>query len=125
MKLLDNLKLSKFDIERLKLLRMWRQVCKKLHTIVKESLPDAEVYVFGSVTRKTYTILSDVDVLIVSNYLPNNHDERIKLKSRIRWLLWERENIPWWYPLDIHLVTKEEFNNYLKHVDKLLKVEDL
>lgn len=44
-------------------------------------LNDAEVYVFGSIVRGNYNPMSDVDVMIVSEKIPDNIIEQAKIKG--------------------------------------------
>lgn len=47
-------------------LRNWRNVAEVVCAVVKRFLPDASVYVFGSVARGDWSADSDIDMLIVS-----------------------------------------------------------
>jgi predicted nucleotidyltransferase len=47
-------------------LRNYREVAKKVGSIVERFDPEARVYVFGSVVRGNYTAASDIDILVVT-----------------------------------------------------------
>ncbi len=68
---------------------------------------DVEVYVFGSAIEGKLTADSDVDVAIVLPQVPSSGAERAKVIDRIFRYMEER-GVPWWYPFEIHLVTREE-----------------
>ena len=63
---------------------------------IKKVLPDAKIFIFGSVVEGTYDIISDVDVAIVSN--------KIKITLEIQKILGT--------PFEIHLFTEEEWKEY-------------
>jgi hypothetical protein len=69
----------------------------------KKILKDVRVFVFGSVAKKKATPASDIDVLIVSENLPKDHDERSLIKCRIK------SNIGAFSPFQIHLLTQDEY----------------
>jgi predicted nucleotidyltransferase len=50
---------------------------------------------------------SDIDVALVVGEVPGSGLERARLLDRL-WKLMESRGVPWWYPFDIHLLTKEE-----------------
>lgn len=56
----------------LEYLRNYREVAKKVGSMVERFDPEARVYVFGSVVRGNYTAASDIDILVVTT--------KIKLK---------------------------------------------
>lgn len=47
-------------------MRNYREVAKKVGSIVERFDPEARVYVFGSVVRGNYTAASDIDILVVT-----------------------------------------------------------
>lgn len=70
-----------------KLLRIREEVLEALRRLGKEL--DAEVYLFGSYARGTYTLYSDVDIVVVSkrfegiDYLRRIELVRLKLPENI------------------------------------------
>ncbi|UXD22677.1 DNA polymerase [Ignicoccus pacificus DSM 13166] len=69
---------------------------------------DCEVYVIGSVARGTATALSDLDVLVV---VPRKCEPRALKKKVLRKVIW---NIPYDYPLNLHIVQKGEEEKWLR-----------
>ncbi len=108
---------------RIEYLRKWKSYVKLLARSVKELLPNAEIYVFGGAAENRLTVLSDVDVLIVLDK-PMDRSERSKLKADIIWNA-TKYGFPWDYPVDIHIVTRSELPQYLKHIKKMISIEDL
>lgn len=102
----------KRNYERYLILKNWKVIVKKLACIVKKYIPDAEIYVFGSVPEGKFTAASDLDVLIIiiSNQIPKKWRDRIEIELKIR----DELNLDP-DPLEVHLVTFEEatwhFNN--------------
>jgi predicted nucleotidyltransferase len=73
----------------------------------KKLLKDAEVYVFGSVVRGDYNPMSDIDIMIVSEKVPDNVIEQAKIKAKI---LEDFEA----GVFQIHLVKPFEYENWYK-----------
>jgi predicted nucleotidyltransferase len=77
----------------------------------KKLLNDAEVYVFGSIVRGNYNPMSDVDVMIVSEKIPDNIIEQAKIKAKIL-----EDFEPGIF--QIHLVKPFEYENWYKRFVK-------
>ncbi|MGB9677202.1 MAG: nucleotidyltransferase domain-containing protein, partial [Candidatus Ratteibacteria bacterium] len=71
-------------------------------------LGKVEVFIFGSILKNEYTPLSDIDVLIVSDSLPESNEERIKIKTDIK------SKIDSFSPFQIHLANYKEYKNWYK-----------
>ncbi|GEM_PF-397969 len=72
----------------------------------KSILPGASVYLFGSVYRGDYSpVLSDVDVAVVSENVPEDPEKRAKLKLDILGKLHAS-------PIELHLLTPKEWEFY-------------
>jgi len=98
----------KIQSYRLKELLKWREYLNILVEAVKKVFDEkAEVYVFGSAVEDRLTVESDIDVAIVIEKVPEKSVERIKLLNEI-WSYMEERGVPWWYPFEIHLVTRRE-----------------
>ena len=98
----------KIQSYRLKELLKWREYLNILVEAVKKFFDEkAEVYVFGSAVEDRLTVESDIDVAIVIEKVPEKSVERIKLLNEI-WSYMEERGVPWWYPFEIHLVTRRE-----------------
>ena len=80
-------------------------VCEAVKTVEK-LYPKAEVYLIGSVAENCFTVRSDVDVAVVFK-------SRLSRDSRVSVLahIWEKLNgkVPMYYPLEIHVLSGEEF----------------
>jgi predicted nucleotidyltransferase len=108
---------------RLRELLRWRSYLPILVKAVKRVLgEDVEVYMFGSAIEGRLTIDSDIDVAVVVEELPRSASRRVGILNRI-WRIMEDNGVPWWYPFEIHLMTREELK-LLREV-KFVKAEDL
>jgi predicted nucleotidyltransferase len=90
----------------------WTKIIKK---VVKEFLPDARVFLFGSVIEDKATLASDIDVLVTSFQMPKRQEDRAKIKAKI----WEKVGL--YSPFEIHLVDRKQFLWY-KHFTKLAEI---
>ncbi len=91
-------------IERARMVREWKVYVERIARAAKELMPDAEIYVFGSVVKGEATGGSDVDVLIKSSNLPRSNLERAEIKVKIE----EMAGLPAYHPFEIHLADDEE-----------------
>ncbi|HOK80453.1 MAG TPA: nucleotidyltransferase domain-containing protein [bacterium] len=79
----------------------------------KKILKDVEVIVFGSVVRGDWHPLnSDIDLLIISENMPDAWEKRRIIRNKIKSFL------PSFHPFQIHLVTKKEYENFYKKAIK-------
>ncbi|MEM0218353.1 MAG: nucleotidyltransferase domain-containing protein [Desulfurococcaceae archaeon] len=101
--------LVKLAKHRAEVFRNLEHYLKVIVKAVKELDEKAEVYLFGSVAEGTYTLSSDIDVLVVTDQSP----EKVLVK------LWE-EGIK--DPFEVHVVKKDMLSLY-KQRSKLIKVE--
>ncbi len=88
---------------RLSILQNWRDFVKKVVRIVKEVVPEAEVYVFGSVLESKVTGSSDIDILVV---VPDDVDLKktyLDIVLRLEDAVGEDS-----YLLDVHIVRKSD-----------------
>lgn len=95
---------------RAKVFRNLNNYLKTVRETVRELDRDAEIYIFGSIVEGTYTLSSDIDILIVTEQPP----EKILVK------LWERGIGD---PFEIHIVKKEILKTY-KRKSKLVEIEE-
>lgn len=93
---------------RLRELLKWRVY---LNALVESAIEvfgrDVEVYLFGSAVEGRLTVDSDIDVAVVLREVPKKGLERARLVDTL-WRGMESRGVPWWYPFEIHLLTKEE-----------------
>ena len=107
----------------LRYLRMWREAAKVLAKAARDLDPSVEVYVVGGAAEGRLTVLSDVDIIIV----PNKSLDALSL-NELRRKVYARAvdlyNLPWDYPVEIHVLTREEFEEaFTKRGKKTVKVE--
>lgn len=102
---------------RFKALLDWRRHLPNLVKAVREVLPDAELYVFGSALRDELTANSDVDVLIVSKraFGRNRHKIVTAIEEKL-----ENPEI-----FEIHLVTRDKVSWYRRHAKRLVSAEEI
>lgn len=97
-------------IERAKIVKEWKTYMPKIAEAVKTLMPDAKIYIFGSVVKRGAVGGSDIDVLIASKNMPKTNIERAKIKLKIE----ELSNLPMYSPFELHLANEEEMKWYLK-----------
>jgi predicted nucleotidyltransferase len=121
--------LGKTSFERLMLetysrLRRWRLYIPAVAKAARDLLgPNTKVYVAGGAAENRLTVLSDIDVVIVSDKIPGNEKAKLRLRLDIRDLAVSRYGLPWDYPVDIHLYNTEEFREARKKYRKLVEIE--
>jgi len=82
---------------------------KLIYRAAKEELPDARVYLFGSFYRGDYNpYLSDIDVAIVSEAIPESPSEISLLKGKIL----KKVGIEVYSPFQLHILTPSEWEFY-------------
>jgi hypothetical protein len=81
----------------------YRFYCQRIKKRAESILGPVRVLVFGSIIRGEAAPGSDIDVLVISENLPDDHDERGKIKSEIKRAAGSLS------PFQIHLVTKDEY----------------
>ncbi|MCX8204916.1 MAG: nucleotidyltransferase domain-containing protein [Candidatus Nezhaarchaeota archaeon] len=106
-------------LKRVEMLRSWRSWVDRIAALVKELVPNVEVYVIGSAVRGDQVAVSDVDVLVVSQFIPERPLERARIKALVE----ERLGLPYYHPFEIHLLKPEEARHYLRRsLESALKV---
>ena len=101
-------------MRRAEMLKEWEKWVREIADAAKELIPEAEVYIIGSVARGDYVAGSDVDILVISRKIP----EKLSERGRVKALIEERLNLPYYHPFEIHLVRLEEAEPYLKRTGK-------
>ncbi|MGC8976595.1 MAG: nucleotidyltransferase domain-containing protein [Candidatus Ratteibacteria bacterium] len=72
-------------------------------------LKDVKIIVFGSIVKGNWhPLLSDIDILIISDEIPDDLEKRRIIKHKIKSIL------PPFNPFQIHLATRKEYENYYK-----------
>ncbi len=104
---------------RAEMLREWRKHVQQIARVIKELLPDAQIYVTGSTIRGDQVGGSDVDILVISPSTPRKPIEKAKIKAQVE----EKLNLPPHHPFEIHILTPQEAQPYLektgKHIQKI------
>ncbi|MEM2238441.1 MAG: nucleotidyltransferase domain-containing protein [Candidatus Caldarchaeum sp.] len=96
----------------------WRKYVREIARAVSKVLPDAKVYVFGSVVKGEAVGGSDVDILAVSQHTPASNLERAKVKLRIE----EEAGLPLYHPFEIYIWwTKKRRNGTTEGLKNSLK----
>jgi len=90
------------------------EVAKEVKRIVRALLPEAEVYVFGSVVEGKATPASDIDILVVASEI--TLEERAAIRAEVV----KKLDNP---PVELHFVTLQEYENWYKRfVKKIVKI---
>jgi len=107
-------------LHRARMVREWKTWVQRIAGAALELLSDAQVYVTGSTVRGVKVGGSDVDILVISQITPRKAVGKAKIKAIIE----EKLNLPLYHPLEIHLLTPQEAQSYLKkakqHVQKIV-----
>ncbi len=90
-------------------------IAKNIAVKARELFEDCEVYIVGSFARKEYTLSSDLDILIVSNTIPEKID--------FEWYYRIVKNLVDDYRINIHLLNKEKFRKLRKSYSPMIKVD--
>lgn len=97
----------------LKQLENYRDVAKKIRSIVSSFWKDSKVYVFGSVTKGKQTAMSDIDILIVVDNV--SREQSLMVKAEIYMAVDA--------PIELHVASNEEFTGwYRRFIDKLEEI---
>ena len=110
-------------IEILRRLKRWREYVPAVAKAAKDLLgPETKVYVVGGAAEDRLTVVSDVDILIISSNVPKG-GERLYLSVKIREVAVDRYGLPWDYPIDLHIYTPEEFEEVKSRYGKMIEIE--
>lgn len=106
--------------KRMRMLREWRDIVSRAARIVKQLIPEAEVYAFGSAVTGRVTGSSDIDVLVV---VPNNLSERethTYLSNKLEEHLGSTS-----YILDLHIVRREDLDSspYMWWIERAARID--
>ncbi|MGC9149436.1 MAG: nucleotidyltransferase domain-containing protein [Sulfolobales archaeon] len=91
--------------KRLRLISRWKEIVAKAAEAIKKVYPDAEVYLFGGAAEGRLTVASDIDIAVVFEDPPENRGDVL---AKI-WEVLEEEGVPPYYPLEVHILSREEF----------------
>lgn len=104
-------------MKRAEMVKNWRKYVNGIVEAVKTVLPGSKIYVFGSVIKGESTGGSDVDILIVSEGVPESNLERARIKVKIE----ELSSLPPYHPFEFHLANREEGEWYFKRIKELIE----
>ena len=85
--------------------------------------PETVVYVVGGAAEDRLTVLSDIDVVVVSPRVPRDPVERRRVALDIRERAVDAYGVPWDYPLDLHLYTPEELEAARRFYRRMVRIE--
>lgn len=97
--------IGEYLVSRINTLKNWRNAVSIVAGVIKRVLPEAELYVFGSVVTDKITGASDIDLLVA---IPSNFSEReiyIHLATKLEEQLGSAS-----YIVDLHVVHKERLD---------------
>ncbi len=115
--------LEKLLVETYLRLRRWRRYVPAVARAARDLLgPDTRVYVVGGAAEGRLTVLSDIDIVIVSRNVPRDERRKLHLKLDIRDRAVTLYGLPWDYPVDIHLYNEEEFSHAKRYYRKMIEV---
>jgi predicted nucleotidyltransferase len=82
------------------------EIAKKIKEFISKKYDEnARVLVFGSVPKKTYTPLSDLDILIISDKIREYAKTVVEIKDYLN---------DFFAPIEFHFATNETFNRWYK-----------
>ena len=88
---------------------------KKIKEIVKREIPDAEIYLYGSVVEGRFSIgLSDIDVAIVSDRF-KDREKKLEVFGKLIKEFFDS-------PFEFHVLTEEQWNFYKKFIKSVKKI---
>ena len=103
---------AKYALERYSLLKKWRELAEIVMRACKDVLGKecSAVYVVGGAAEDRLTVLSDIDVVVVvGNSKLKTLEMIISIKRRS-----EELGVPMEVPIDIKILTKDEFRELIK-----------
>ena len=83
-----------------------------MYKAIKTIALRAETYITGGVAENRLTIKSDIDILLVLPQKPI-FTQAVELRTKILKEA-ERLGLPLYAPIDLHIISKEEFRKYTK-----------
>jgi len=87
----------------------WRFYLKKIKSEAKRILGrKTKIFLFGSFIKGNFGPESDIDVLIVSENLPEDFDEIAKIRTKIK------SKVGIFSPFQFHFTKPEEFESWYK-----------
>ncbi len=101
--------LKEIKEEREKFFENYLDYALKIKNQAEKILKEAKVIVFGSIVKGDWHALnSDIDILVVSESIPEEWEKLRLIKHEIKSVL------PPFHPFQIHLATTKEYENFYK-----------
>jgi predicted nucleotidyltransferase len=92
----------------------FKEFLSDVKEFVKGFTPNAEVYLFGSYAEGRAVASSDIDILVIVDEGDRARAEEVKVGVKRKYID---------YPIEIHVITKEEFDRWYKRfIGNLIKV---
>ena len=92
------------------MLNDYLEIARRVKRIVEKYDKDAEVYLFGSAVEGRVTVLSDIDIMVVSMKKECEYKVKTEAYKRIE------------APIEIHYITPQEYQNwYRRFIGRELK----
>lgn len=86
-----------------------KEYLKIINKNIKLVLKESQIYLFGSIIEGNLVAASDIDILIIAD-IPKKHLKRAEIIASIE----EKSGLPLSHPFEFHLLTQEEFNNWIE-----------
>ncbi|MCE4611420.1 MAG: nucleotidyltransferase domain-containing protein [Desulfurococcales archaeon] len=115
---------AKYAVERLAMLRRWRELAFIVAGACREVLGDGcmEVYVVGGAAEGRLTVLSDIDVVVIARDPPRG-PELLDLVERVMVRAFEK-GLPDDAPIDLKIMGRREFEELKGRIyRKTVKIE--
>ncbi|AAY81280.1 nucleotidyltransferase domain-containing protein [Sulfolobus acidocaldarius] len=102
-------------------LRRWREYAEIMAKATKDLCSNCKVYVFGGVAEGRVTVLSDIDILVVSEgKLTDTEIKEIWINIMKRAM--DVYSLPFDAPVELHVVDKERAVRYFTMAKKLIEI---
>ncbi len=113
--------MSSWVRQRFQHLKKWREYAESIARAVSDIAPDSKVYVIGGVGEERITVLSDIDILIITPR--ENLANKRKLYIQVLTKAIDQYGLPWDAPIELHITSMEEAEEYLKHAKKKIEIK--
>jgi len=110
-------KIYEIGKERFKIIKKYKQYLEPIKQACLKSLPEAKVFLFGSILRGEVVAASDIDILILTDKEFNNQKERASVIIEIE----DSIGLPFVHPFEFHLMSTEEYNKFISATKTQLK----
>ena len=98
--------LKEVSEEKKKYFENYKFYCQRLKESAEKILGRARLIVFGSIIMGKFNPRSDIDILIISENLPKDDEERAIIRTKLK------ASIAPFSPFQIHLATPQEYQTW-------------